>query len=249
MALKSNKYINEENLLWKVSCSSSSVAVRTYCKCALIFDNVHRWLYYSLQEATKHAKNLPAFPADHSAASLMEPIYGHKSPQTSPVLTHNPPNPPVSSVEATICRKCVHVVDIPFVPKIPMTHPFGLFVLPDTRSHPVRPMTLHDVIATPDPQPDFIPASRRGTGAAAGGKALHNIQVILKHLEQISPGSCGVKNKQHSLVESPEVSAFPVLSSHHRYSNGTVKSKVQYQDHQDRNEWNWKVYLNCMCPF
>lgn len=35
-------------------------------------------------KATKHSRNLPAFPAEHSSPSLTEPIYGHMLPQTPP---------------------------------------------------------------------------------------------------------------------------------------------------------------------
>lgn len=41
-------------------------------------------------KATKHARNLLAFPADHGVPSLIEPIYGQTLPQTPPPLLTPP---------------------------------------------------------------------------------------------------------------------------------------------------------------
>lgn len=88
------------------------------------------------------------------------------------------------NVEATYACQWLMLI---LPPKGPMTHLFGSLLQLATP----RPWHCYDIIATPDPWPDLIPACWGGGAvqrrAPAEGKFLHNIQVVLQHLEQISP--------------------------------------------------------------
>lgn len=146
------------------------------------------WFMPLTHKTIKNARNLPAFPADHSVPSLTEPIYGHRLLQTLLVLTHTHP-PPITALCMSVCvweerRKemestecgsffygvcaCLWLILLFFLPqKTPMTHPVGSSLRPSPRWH------CYDIIATPDPKPDpQSPASqgRRGEEGRGGGR-------------------------------------------------------------------------------
>lgn len=96
-----------------------------------------------------------------------------------------------SQEQRLLYRVCVRVLLL-LPPKLPWLMCLARCCNPPPWWH------CYDITATPDPQPDLIPVSQSGRGMEegrkcrkidSGGKVLHNIQVILQHLECINTES------------------------------------------------------------
>lgn len=136
------------------------------CVYVLLFDScLSHTKPLNMQGICQHSRQTTAHQAWWSP-------YTDTDCQTTPLLIHNPPLLVLSvcvweshqSVEATVWRVCVSVVDAPSAPKTPMTHLFGSLLQPPQWHR-------YDIIATPDPQPDLIPASQGGRGRGRGESA------------------------------------------------------------------------------